>query len=94
MKADAVVTFNGPAKCCEVLVAGDSVPQSMPCLQVVSYLAQQRKLPRGACVDWQTIPDVDVAEFDLVMSALREAGYQQSSGIHVGFLTEPRNDHR
>jgi hypothetical protein len=89
VKVDAVVTFDGPAKRCQVMVTGDPRPHLMPCRDVVSYLRQTRKLLSGAYVDEQTIPDVDVAEFEQVTSALEAAGYRLPPGVHVGFLTEP-----
>jgi hypothetical protein len=88
VKADAVVTFNGPAKSCEVTAAGGR-PRSMPCSAVVSYLTQTLKLHRGAYVDQATIPDVDLREYDRVMAALKDAGYRPTPGVHTGFLTEP-----
>jgi hypothetical protein len=88
VKADAVVTFNGPAKSCEITVVG-GLPHSMPCPAVASYLTQTLRLPRGAYVDEETIPDVDVREHDRVMAALKDAGYRPTPGAHVGLLTEP-----
>jgi hypothetical protein len=88
VKADARVTFNGPAKSCEVTAAGD-LPRSMPCSAVVPYLTQILKLHRGAYVDQETTPDVDVREYDRVMAALKGAGYRPTPGVHTGFLTEP-----
>jgi hypothetical protein len=89
VKADAVVTFNGPAKRCEVTASG-RLARSMPCPEVVSYLTQTLKLPPGAYVDEATIPDVDLPEYDRVLARLRDAGYRPTPGVHVGFLTEPR----
>jgi hypothetical protein len=62
----------------------------MPCLEVPSYLAKALQLPRGSSFDYKTIPDVNVADFDRVMSELKAEGYQLTPGIHVSFLTEPK----
>jgi hypothetical protein len=65
----------------------------MPCTEVASYLTKTLKLPRGALFDYKTIPDVNLPEFDGVMSELKAAGYQLTPGVHVGFLTEPKPRH-
>jgi hypothetical protein len=36
------------------------------------------------------IPDINVADFDHVMSELNAEGYQVTPGIHVDFLTAPK----
>jgi hypothetical protein len=88
--AEVVVTFNGPMRICQVSRLGDANNQSMPCLEVPSYLTKTLKLRRGS---WKTIPDVNVVEFDQLMSELKAAGYRLTPGIHVDFLTEPTQDH-
>jgi len=62
----------------------------MPCVEVPSYLAKALQLPRGSSFDYKTIPDVNVAELDRVMSELKAEGYQLTQGIHISFLTEPK----
>lgn len=65
----------------------------MPCLQVPSYLANTLKMPRGSSFDFETVPDVNVAQFDRVLSELEAEGYQLTRGVHVDFLTEPKPRH-
>ena len=89
MKADVLITFNGPKNICEVALVG-ATPKPLPCTQVVSYLVNDLKLPKGALFDVKTIPDVNVSEYESVMAALKTAGYNLTPGIYVGFLTEPK----
>jgi hypothetical protein len=92
MNADALVTFNGPKNTCEVALRGSVSAQAMPSGEVVPYLVDEVKLPKGALFDIVTIPNVNVAEYEQVMAALKAAGYKRVPGIHVGFLTEPGHD--
>lgn len=89
-RADVVVTFDGPAGSCAIGKPGGAKKQSMPCLEVPAYLTKTLKLPRGALFDYETIPDVNVLEFEHVMSDLKAAGFRLTSGVHVSFLTEPK----
>lgn len=93
VSADTVVTFNGPTDSCAVSRPGHAIKQSMPCLQVPAYVANTLKLPRGSLFDLVTIPDVNVAEYDHVMSELKAEGYGLTRGVHVDFLTEPKPRH-
>lgn len=88
--ADVVVTFDGPADSCAVAKSGDASKQSMPCLEVPSYLVKTLKLPRGSFFDYETIPNVNVADFEHVISDLKAVGYRLTPGVHVNFLTEPK----
>lgn len=90
VSADMVVTFNGPKSSCAVSRPGDKNKQSMPCLQVPAYLAKTLKMPRGSFFEFETIPDVNPAEFDRVMSELNAEGYRLTPGMHVNFITEPK----
>jgi hypothetical protein len=91
--AEVVVTFDGARNACGLSRPGDANSKSMPCIEVTSYLVKTLKLPRGSLFDYKTIPDVNVAEFDLVMSELKAAGYKLTPGTHAGFLTEPKPPH-
>ena len=93
LPADVAVTFDGPRNTCEISRPDDANSQSMPCVEVPSYLTKTLKLPRGSSLDYKTIPDVNVPEFDQVTSELKAAGYQLTPGVHVGFLTEPKPHH-
>lgn len=93
VSADIVVTLDGPGNCCAISKPGNAIKQSMPCREVPAYVAKKLKLPRGSLFELETIPDVNAAEFDQVMSDLKSAGYQPTPGIHVEFLTEPKPRH-
>jgi hypothetical protein len=64
----------------------------MPCRQVVDYVVHELKLSTDAPFDVATIPDVDTAEFDRTMAALKDAGFRMTSGVHLNFLTEPKRN--
>ena len=91
--AEVVVTFDGPRNACGLSRPGDANSQSMPCIEVTSYLVNTLQLPRGSLFDYKTIPDVNVAQFEQVMSELKAGGYQLTPGARAGFLTEPRPPH-
>ena len=91
--ADVTIVFDGPSKVCEIRRAGQTQAHSVPCLDVVFYLTHTVELPKGSQFDYETIPYVNVAEFERVMSDLHLAGYRPWLRIHVGFLTEPDAAH-
>ena len=91
--ADVTITFDGPRDACDIHTVGHAEAHSMPCIDVVSYVTRTLELPNGSRFDYNTIPDVNVTEFDLVMSHLKSAGYELTPGAHVGFLTEPKATH-
>jgi hypothetical protein len=84
-----VVTFASTH--CEV--SGPRIDRrAMPCRQVVEYVVHELKLSTDAPFDVATIPDVDTAEFDRTMAALKDAGFRMTPGVHVNFLTEPKHN--
>ena len=90
MKPDFVVTFDGPNGDCLVAHVVTASAKHIPCDQVVSYVANDLKLPAGALFEIATIPDVRERDFDHVMAALSAAGYKLTPGPHIGFLTAPK----
>jgi hypothetical protein len=78
--ADALVSFTGHGDRCDVTTVSDPDPRPMRCRKVASYLMQNRKLPKGAYVDEETAPDVNVPDHARVISLLREAGYRPTPG--------------
>jgi integrase-like protein len=90
MTAEVVVTFDGPRHSCTLSIFGDTGSHSMPCVDITTYLTKTLKLRSGSSFDYKTIPDVDVDEFERVISGLKAAGYQLAPGAHVGLLTEPK----
>jgi hypothetical protein len=88
-----ILTFDGPAHACRVTLSDTSVTKAMPCSQVVLYLSNELKLPKGSSFDWRTITDVDEHEYTQTLKALTEAGYLGTPGTHVNFITEPHSGH-
>jgi hypothetical protein len=86
---DAVVTFDGPQHRCAVSAKGKIQPAIVPCAKVAAYIQKKLRLARGSFVDLAVFPDGDVSEYDHIVSELRAAGFRQTPGVHVGFLTEP-----
>ena len=70
-------------------MAGTLRQAAMPCREVLAYLRHEQRVPVTDRFDVNTIPNVDVAEYEEVMSAVQSAGYKLTAGVHVGFLTEP-----
>lgn len=91
--ADVTITFDGPRKTCEIHRVSHADARSMPCIEVASYITRTLQLPKDSRFDYNTLPDVNVAEFDQVISELTAAGYRLTPGVHVGFLTEPKATH-
>jgi len=88
-KPDVIVTFDGEHHGCVVALYTESQGSAISCGDVVPFVKDELRLPRGAIYDIRTIPDVDQAEMSRVGAALDEAGYRFIGGPHVMFLTGP-----
>jgi hypothetical protein len=92
-KAAFILIFDGPVHACQVTSSGTSVTKAMPCSQVLPYLINELRLPKGSYFDWWTITDVDEHEYTQTLKALAEGGYLGTPGTHVNFITEPHSGH-
>ncbi len=94
MKPDFVLTFDGPNGNCRVALAAQGTAETLPCSQVLNFLSAAPGITNASHFEVITIPDVNVSEYDAVMTALKASGYCLTPGVHVGFLTEPKRNDR
>jgi hypothetical protein len=94
MKPDFILTFDGPRGNCRVSLGSQETFETLPCTDVVRFLSNVPGITRASRFVVKTIPNVDEAEYDSVMAALKAAGYHLTPGVHVGFLTEPKQNDR
>jgi hypothetical protein len=88
-KPDVIVTLDGEHHGCVVALYTEAHGSAISCGDVVPFVKDELRLPRGAIYDIRTIPDVDQAEISRVGAALDDAGYRFIGGPHVMFLTGP-----
>jgi len=91
-KPDVIVTFDGEHHGCVVALYTEAQGSAIACAEVVSFVRDELRLPRGAIYDVRTIPDVDQAEMARVGAALNDAGYRFIGGPHAMVLTGPHKD--
>ncbi len=92
-KPDVIVTFDGEHHGCSVALSSEAHGSAISCGDVVPFVRDELRLPRGAIYDVRTIPDVDQAEMARVGAALNDAGYRFIGGPHQLFLTGSHKDH-
>ncbi len=91
-KPDVIVTFDGGHHGCIVALSTEAQGSAISCGEVVSFIRDELRLPRGAIYDVRTIPDVEQGEMARVGAALDDAGYRFIGGPHAMVLTEPHKD--
>ncbi len=94
MKPDFVLTFDGPNGNCRVALGANERVETLPYSKVLSFLGDAPGITRASRFEVITIPDVNEADYDAVMAALKASGYRLTPGVHVGFLTEPKRNDR
>jgi len=92
-KPDVIVTFDGEHHGCVVALYTEAQGSAISCAEVVPFVRDELRLPRGAIYDVRTIADVDQAEMARVGAALNDAGYRFIGGPHALVLTGPHKDH-
>jgi hypothetical protein len=75
-RADVTVTFDGKRRKCVVALSKEAQGSSIPCGEVVSFVREELRVPRGAICEVRKIPDVDEAEVAKVSADLNNAGYR------------------
>ena len=78
-RADVTVTFDGKRRKCVVALSSEAQGSSIPCGDVVSFVREELRVPRGAIYDIRKIPDVDETEVAKVSADLNSAGYVDGS---------------
>jgi hypothetical protein len=91
-KPDVTVTFDGEHHGCIVALYTEAQGSAISCGEVVSFIRDELRLPRGAVYDVRTVPDVEQGEMARVGAALDDAGYRFIGGPHAMVLTEPHKD--
>jgi len=77
-KPDVIVTFDGEHHGCSVALSSEAHGSAISCGDVVPFVRDELRLPRGAIYDVRTIPDVDQGEMARVGAALNDAGYRKA----------------
>ena len=83
-RPDVTVTFDGKRRKCVVALSSEAQGSSISCGDVVSFVREELRVPRGAIYGIRKIPDVDEAEVAKVSADLNSAGYR--------FVDGSRND--
>jgi hypothetical protein len=94
VKPDFVLTFDGPQGNCRVTLGSQGAVEVLACAEVVGFLSKAPGIARASRFEVITIPNVNEAEYDSVMAALKASGYRLTPAVHVGFLTEPKRNDR
>lgn len=84
-KPDVTVTFDGKRRKCVVALSSEAQGNFISCGDVVSFVRDELRVPRGAIFDIRETPDVDETEVAKVSADLNGAGYRLAGGS--------RNDH-
>ena len=79
-KPDVIVTIDGKRHTCVVALNTEPQGSAIACNDVVSFVKDELRVPRGSIYDLRTIPDVDPAELAKVGASLNGAGYRAIGG--------------
>jgi hypothetical protein len=84
-RADVIVTLDGIHHACVVALYTEAQGNSVPCGDVVAFVRDELRVPKGSIYDIRTIPEVKDEEIAAVGGKLKDAGYRFIGGRHVPF---------
>jgi len=79
-KSDVIVKIDGAHHACLVALNSEAQANSISCDDVVSFVRDELRLPKGSIYDMRTIGDVDAAQKSKIKTALDGAGYRSPGG--------------
>jgi hypothetical protein len=81
-KADVIVTIDGPHRTCIVALHSEAQGSTIPCDEVMPFIRDELRVPRGGSYDVLTIAEVGKADLAKVEVALNGAGYRPTGSPH------------
>jgi hypothetical protein len=79
-KADVIVTLDGKRHACVVALNNEQQGNNISCDEVVPFVRDELRLPKGSVYDIHGDKDADKAEFARVAANLKSAGYRFIGG--------------
>ena len=76
--ADVTVTMDGVHHVCNVALSKETQASSIACGDIVPFLRDELRLPRGAAYNLRTDQNVDPVELATVSANLKSAGYRSA----------------
>jgi hypothetical protein len=79
-KPNVIVSLDGKTHACVVALYSEKNGSSIACAEVVPFVRDELRLPKGSIYDLRTISAVDEAEVAKVGASLKGAGYRYIGG--------------
>jgi hypothetical protein len=84
VKADVIVTIDGPHHSCVIALYSEAQGSTIPCDDATPFIRDELRVPSGGTYDIRTIPEVDKADMAKLEAGLKSAGYHLVGSPQTG----------